>query len=327
MRARASAARSWPGRRGRLSFERKDCTEALAQYRRAENELPAEGEALKLRLGEALDELAGELLWPQGRYDAVCSAEAEHILRTVVAWLPDNQSAWYGYGAALWKGGNLPGAATAYQRAIELDPKFAAPHNGLGNVYRDLGRQEEALGAYQRAIELDPKDAYPHNGLGNVYRDLGRQEDALGAYQRAIELDPKDAYPHNGLGNVYRDLGRQEDALGAYQRAIELDPKYATPHHGLGNVYATMGRQEEALTAYQRAIELDPKDGIYHSSLAGVYRKLGREGEAAQQIEIARGLIAHESEYNRACFESICGNVDAALALLKAAIELSPASP
>ena len=99
--------------------------------------------------------------------------EAEHILRTVVAWLPDNQGAWYWYGVALKQGGKRADALAAYQRAIELDPKDAYPHNGLGNVYRALGRQEEALEAYQRAIELDPKFAAPHNGLGIVYRALG----------------------------------------------------------------------------------------------------------------------------------------------------------
>ena len=212
-------------------------------------------------------------------------------------------------------------AIAAYQRAIELDPKFAYPHNGLGAVYQTLGRTDEAIAAFQRAIELDPKFAYPHNGLGNAYRDLGRTDEALAAYQRAIELDPKFAYPHNGLGNVYDDLGRTAEAIAAYQRAIELGPKDAYPHNGLGYMYQELGRTDDAIAAYQRAIELDPKLAVPRFSLIACLRKLGREAEAAEHLTIARELIGKETEYNRACFEAVCGSVDEALALLKVALE------
>jgi tetratricopeptide (TPR) repeat protein len=153
-------------------------------------------------------------------------------------------------------------AIAEYQRAIKIDPGFAAPHYGLGRVYRDLGRTDDAIAAYQRAIELDPKYATPHNGLGNVYADLGRTDDAIAAYQRAIELDPKSAYPHNGLGNVYRDLGRADDAIAEYQRAIELDPKYASPHNNLAGIYMEQREFAQAQYHFNERIHLSPDTAL-----------------------------------------------------------------
>jgi len=215
-------------------------------------------------------------------------------------------------------------AIADYEHDIKRNPKDAAPHNNLGTVYYQLGRYDEAIAAYQRAIELDPKLAQPHHGLGIVYGDLGRYDEAIAAYQRAIELDPNFAAPHNNLGNVYYQLGRYDEAIAAYQRAIELDPKLAQPHHGLGNVYYQLGRYDEAIAEYQRASELDPKIATVHSSLAACYRKLGNQAKYAEQIKIARDVMATENEYNRACLEAICGNVDEALALLKVALEKKP---
>lgn len=47
-------------------------------------------------------------------------------------------------------------ARAAYERAIQIDPQFAAAYNGLGMALANLGRLTEARAAIQRAIELQP---------------------------------------------------------------------------------------------------------------------------------------------------------------------------
>jgi tetratricopeptide (TPR) repeat protein len=154
-----------------------------------------------------------------------------------------------------------------------------------------------------------------------VYRDLGRYDVAINAYQRAMELEPQWAAPFAGIGSVYRDLGRYDEASVAYIHAVELDPLNAYSYIGLGDMYVKMSRTNDAVASYQRAIELEPKNARYRTSIAGFYRKLGKAPEYIEQIKIIRELIVQEDEYNRASFESVCGNVDQALELLKAAIE------
>ena len=125
----------------------------------------------------------------------------------------------------------------------------------------------------------------------------------------------------NALGNLYFSLNRYDDAITAYKHAGALDPKSPGLHLNLGNLYQILGQLENAASEYQMSIKLDPQRGMRRATLAGVFRKLGREAEAAGQLMIARKLITKEGKYNCACFESICGNTEAALALLKAALE------
>ena len=212
------------------------------------------------------------------------------------------------------------------------DPTFDAQRAellyALAGEYQQYGEPERALALCTAVAAITPAGAALYtrlqNTLGNVYHDLGRHEEALAAYQQAIALDPKFALPHNGRGNVYRALGRHEEALSAYQQAIALDPTYALPHNGRGTVYRDLGRHEEALSAYQQAITLDSQNGVSHTTLAGLYRQLGQETEYQKHIEIARGLMAKESEYNRACFEAIVGNHEEALTLLAQALAQAP---
>jgi tetratricopeptide (TPR) repeat protein len=313
-------------KRGQICFHQERYDDALRAYERAERVMPEENEKLKRLLGEALYQVAGEFLWPEGRSDAVPSSQAERIMSKAIEWLPEKPDAWYRLGVALSLAGKSEEAIAAYQRAIELDPQDAYPHNGLGNVYDDLDRHEEAIAAYQRAIKLEPEYAYPHNGLGNVYDDLDRHEEAIAAYQQAIELEPEYGHPHNGLGIVYRKLDRHEEAIAAYQRAIELDPEDAYPHNGLGNVYAQMDRHEEAVAAFQRAIELDPEYESPHNGLGNVYAYLDRYEEAITAYQRA---IELGPEY--ATPHNGLGNVyrqldrqEEAIAAYQQAIELEP---
>jgi Tfp pilus assembly protein PilF len=82
-----------------------------------------------------------------------------------------------------------------------------------------------------------------------------------------------------------------------------------------------------AIQALQKVIELNPHYMLAHCALAGYYRRLGRETEAQEHMRIARPSMEHENEYNRACFESIGGNTDQAIALLEIALKQLQVQP
>ena len=65
------------------------------------------------------------------------------------------------------------------------------------------------------------------------------------------------------------------------------------------------------------------------ASLAGLYKRLGQEAEHKRVVELARKLPkeANEDEYQQACFEALCGNIDEALRLLKLALDTNLKTP
>jgi tetratricopeptide (TPR) repeat protein len=197
---------------------------------------------------------------------------------------------WWGRGNVLRDQDKYDEALAAYDRAIALDPSSALPWNGRGNVLRDQAKYEEALTAYDKAIALDPSFSLPRSGKANVLRGQEKYDEALTAYDEAIALDRASALPWNGRGNVLRTLKRDDDALAAYDKAIALAPSFALPWNGRGNVLRALKRDDEALAAYDKAIALDPSFALPWSNRGNVLRGLRRYDEAIASYDRAVAL-------------------------------------
>ena len=55
----------------------------------------------------------------------------------------------------LWKE-----AEFRWEKAVELDPTYAAAWNNLGIAYEQQGKFDEAKKAYEKAVQIDPKNNF-----------------------------------------------------------------------------------------------------------------------------------------------------------------------
>jgi tetratricopeptide (TPR) repeat protein len=181
-------------------------------------------------------------------------------------------------------------------------------------VRSSLGRLEEvpAPQVSEKKDEVEAQKTLPHRS---------ELEQAIAAYQNVTENSPANDRAWDALGNSLRADGRYDEALAAFERAISLAPEKDEYYYHVGLVYAAQQRYEQAIDSFQKVLRLNPEDALAHAALAGTYRRLGREEEAAKHIQIAQPLMDGEREYNRACFEAICGNKDQAIKLLEYALE------
>jgi Flp pilus assembly protein TadD len=216
---------------------------------------------------------------------------------------------------------NPKSAIRAYRKSIRLTPQDAGRWSSLGQTYLAQGRVDAARSAFRKAIKFNPQDAIPWTGLGQVYRLSGRTKDALNAYRQAAQFAPQDANAWNNLGVLCIESGQLQDALEACNKAARLAPQNVLSWNNLGLIYRVEKHFADAIIAYQQAIVLDPRNPTAHASLVACYRLSGKNVLAEEQIKLARPIMRNESEYNKAIFESVCGNVTQAIDLLTIALE------
>jgi DNA-binding winged helix-turn-helix (wHTH) protein/tetratricopeptide (TPR) repeat protein len=150
---------------------------------------------------------------------------------------------------------------------------------------REVGR---ALDGFQRAIELDSRYAAAYVGLANAYfwqyemsRARNKPDGALLAMaidhvRRAIELERDLAEAHATLAFLLVSAGRAAEALGAARRAVSLEPGYWGHHFRVG--HAAWG--DERLRALSKVMELYPDFPFAHFEAAMVHIARGAPDRA-----------------------------------------------
>jgi len=172
----------------------------------------------------------------------------------------------------------LAEAETFFQRAINLDPKFALAYVGSADTWYlqvtysgvplDVGyaRAEQAVGT---ALELDPNLAEAMASSAAIASDRAQYDRAEPMFRRAITLNPNYATAYHWYSRMLSAMGRVDEAISFAERAVELDPLSPVINANLGDFLAEAGRFDEAESRHRKAIEIDP-------SMPSSYDSIGR---------------------------------------------------
>ena len=115
-------------------------------------------------------------------------------------------------------------AERAFKRAVELNPKWAAPHYNLALLYR--GQQnEQALAELEGASALDSSNSTIVVALGDEYFARGQWQRAGEMFRQAVALRPTDDNLHTKLGHALYSQGLKDDADREYEKARQLRGK------------------------------------------------------------------------------------------------------
>jgi tetratricopeptide (TPR) repeat protein len=84
-----------------------------------------------------------------------------------------------------------------------------------------------------RALSLQPRNSWTHIRLCELYRDVGRLEQALESCLESVNQDPNSASAYYYLGRVYYAQHKFVLASTAFETALNLDPTFETAQRWL----------------------------------------------------------------------------------------------
>jgi tetratricopeptide (TPR) repeat protein len=172
-------------------------------------------------------------------------------------------------------------ARQMFEKALELDPQYAAAYTFLGSTYwlerafgwsPDPQNLERALELAQKALALDDSLPVAHSLLSLLYAQQQQLDQALAEGERAIALDPNNADRYGHQADVMLNMGRPEEALALMEKAIRLNPRYPPLYlYRLGRAYRLTGRYADAITAQKQGLLRNPNYFFAYTELALSY--------------------------------------------------------
>ncbi len=235
-----------------------------------------------------------------------------------------------------WTRQNIALARAMFERATEIDPRFAGAWAGLATAHIHLHgcdnepHLEKARHASARALELDPSSAEAHVAAGQGFSMEQRYGEAAMEFERAIELDPTLFDARYYYGRACFKGGELEKSLHLFEQAQKLRSDDYESVYLIGLVLMQLGRANEARDAQQDAlkrvtkyIDLNPDEARPYILAAGALARLGQRERAKQWIDRAQSLAPDDDAilYNAGCALAILGEQDEALDALERAID------
>jgi TolB-like protein/Flp pilus assembly protein TadD len=186
------------------------------------------------------------------------------------------------------RGPALEHAVAAFDRAIALEPGYAAAHSARGFALAvslnwsawlpAMDAVAQAQASADRALALDPDNVEAHIARGTLAMSRWRQAEAQAEFARALALDPDNIDALNFLGDMHVALGDLREAERLKRRAMALDPLAFVHPMNLAQVLIDQRRLQDAEAMARRALALDPVEPLY---MLAVVQSLQGEGEAA----------------------------------------------
>jgi eukaryotic-like serine/threonine-protein kinase len=184
-----------------------------------------------------------------------------------------------------------------FQRAIELDPKFASAYEGLAVSYLNLGETGVARENFTKAFDLRERANERERLVITVryYQYVtGQLDKAIEEYQVWAQAYPRDARARGNLGGLYGATGRFVEAVAQTDEALRLNPDSGANYANLVLSYTALDQLQDARRIYEQAVAHGIDDPLTRVSYFGVAFLEGDAEEMNRQMAWSEGKAGAE---------------------------------
>ncbi len=150
-------------------------------------------------------------------------------------------------------------AIAEFQKAIDLETNFVSAHTGLGEVYLETGRLDDAENAANTALRIDA-NSQPARQLLDAIKQARPTppQPSPTKPESTPSADPPDAKQDLERGLIFLNNRQYNQAAAAFKRVIKADPDSIEAHYGLGQAYLEIEAFDDAKSATEEALKRNP---------------------------------------------------------------------
>lgn len=177
-----------------------------------------------------------------------------------------------------------------FQRAVQLNSRFAYAHTLCGHEYVALEDFENGIKSYQNALQIDGRHYNSWYGLAMIYLRQEKYEFSEHHFRKALEINPRSSVIMSYLGTSLHALKRNEEALRIMEKAIIADKKNPLPMYQKANILVSMEDFNGALKVLEELKEYAPHESSVYALMGKIYKRRSMYDKAMLHFGLALDL-------------------------------------
>lgn len=122
-----------------------------------------------------------------------------------------------------------------------------------GISYGQKGQYDNAISNFDKAIEINPRFAEAYRNRGITYAMKWNTTQAISDLNKAIEINPGFAEAHKDRGDVYDKIYQYDQAISDYTKALEINPAFALAYYNRAFAYFIISDYEKSWEDVEKA--------------------------------------------------------------------------
>jgi tetratricopeptide (TPR) repeat protein len=196
-------------------------------------------------------------------------------------------------------------AIDCLNKAVQLADSDSRPYIYLANVYRMIGKPDQAISLYKSVLDNDESNLDALINLGMLSEQENDLEKALTYYRKASDIYPDSVTPLLLAGKACLSNAASEDARKYLEKALAIDTGNPDVHYNLALTFYNSGNYDESIKHFTDYLESKPDNIEATYNLALAFIKAGKNEDALIKLET---VIKYEPTHARALYHA--GNIN-----------------
>jgi len=220
-----------------------------------------------------------------------------------------NSAAYFGLGEIFSEQDKADEALANYEKALNANAKLTEIYVPLGILYFQKGEIAKADDLLTKALAASPNDAETQLFVGMIRMSQNRNQEAMAAFEKARTLDPTNPEASFNIAEVLVRLDRVKDAVAEYEKAIAIKPSHFEAHLGLGEAHLSLKNYELAVKSLREAKRLknDNIDAVI--ALGDAQRLSGNYNDAIGSYNLATTFISRKPDFSKESAADVYSNL------------------
>lgn len=281
----------------------RDDFENSINFFRESTELDANNQKARKGLSVALAAKGTDLLFK----DQLAGARSYFI--EALKFDAQNAGAYYGLGQVFSEEDKDNEALTNFEAAIKANPGLTEIYVPLGILYFQKGEIAKADELLTKAVASSAGDAETQLFIGMIRSSQNRNQEAIASFERARAIDATIPEVPYQLAETLVRLGRINEAIAEYKKAISLKPNYFDAYIGLGDAQISVNDYANAVKSFKEAKRLRNDNIEALIALGDAQRINGEFNDAAGSYSLATTFISRRPEYSKEAAADVYSNL------------------